>query len=98
MANIELLEVNDAIARKHSVPWSTNDETLPPSTAHSNIQTIRGQNSLAPLRPGTASKAEEGDSNAVAWDGPDDPQNPQNWPQKRKWSNLIALSIMTFLT
>jgi hypothetical protein len=38
------------------------------------------------------------DSNAVGWDGPDDPENPQNWPAKRKWANVAALSIMTILT
>ncbi|KAH6973121.1 major facilitator superfamily domain-containing protein [Ilyonectria sp. MPI-CAGE-AT-0026] len=38
------------------------------------------------------------DPNAIGWDGPDDPQNPMNWPAKRKWSNIAALSLMTLLT
>lgn len=38
------------------------------------------------------------DPNAVGWDGPDDPANPQNWPQRQKWLNIGALSIMTVLT
>lgn len=38
------------------------------------------------------------DPNAIGWDGPDDPHNPMNWPAKRKWSNIAALSLMTLLT
>jgi hypothetical protein len=38
------------------------------------------------------------DPNAVGWDGPDDPNNPMNWPAKKKWSCIGALSIMTLLT
>jgi hypothetical protein len=38
------------------------------------------------------------DPNAVGWDGPSDPHNPLNWPARKKWSNIGALSIMTILT
>lgn len=110
MATIELLDVDDRNTRKLSAPWSIDEETAP-STSHSNIpglrdqasQILREQGSQAPLRLAEPSKQEPEDTdaldpNAVAWDGPNDPQNPMNWPEKRKWSNLIALSIMTFLT
>lgn len=36
--------------------------------------------------------------NAVGWDGPDDPNNPMNWPAKKKWSCIGALSLMSLLT
>lgn len=42
--------------------------------------------------------AADGDPNAVGWEGPDDPASPLNWPQKRKWANIGALSVMTILT
>lgn len=32
----------------------------------------------------------------VDWDGPDDPQNPQNWTGTRKWSIIILISAITF--
>ncbi|UZP38112.1 hypothetical protein NXS19_005928 [Fusarium pseudograminearum] len=38
------------------------------------------------------------DPNAVGWDGPDDPNNPMNWPAKKKWSCIGALSLMSLLT
>lgn len=46
----------------------------------------------------TKEVAESQDPNAVGWDGPDDPENPMNWPAKKKWSCIGALSVMTLLT
>ncbi|KAK5996085.1 Efflux pump radE [Cladobotryum mycophilum] len=40
---------------------------------------------------------EQDDPNAVNWDGPNDPENPLNWAPKKKWANIIALSVMTIL-
>ena len=31
----------------------------------------------------------------VEWDGPDDPENPMNWPLKKKWTVTMLLSLMT---
>ncbi|KAL9948791.1 hypothetical protein ACHAPW_002121 [Verticillium nonalfalfae] len=36
--------------------------------------------------------------NTVDWDGPDDPQNPLNWPDVRKWLNIGLISGLTFVT
>lgn len=40
----------------------------------------------------------EQDPNIVDWDGPDDPENPMNWPEKKKWLNVAVLSILTIIT
>ena len=34
--------------------------------------------------------------NIVDWDGPEDPQNPQNWTSLRKWTIIILISAITF--
>ncbi|KAH7392897.1 MFS multidrug transporter-like protein [Pyrenochaeta sp. MPI-SDFR-AT-0127] len=34
----------------------------------------------------------------VTWDGPNDPQNPLNWSQKRKWVVTILVSLFTFIS
>jgi len=34
----------------------------------------------------------------VDWDGPTDVENPQNWPEKKKWTLVAVLSIMTLVT
>jgi hypothetical protein len=38
------------------------------------------------------------DSNIVFWDGPQDPENPLNWPNSRKWAAIGMVSAVTFLT
>lgn len=46
-----------------------------------------------------ANETPEGsDPNIVFWDGPDDPQNPMNWPVKKRWGTVIIVSAITFLT
>ena len=41
---------------------------------------------------------EQSDPNAVFWDGPDDPQNPMNWTNRRKWLQIVLLSALTVVT
>ncbi|KAK1754267.1 major facilitator superfamily domain-containing protein [Echria macrotheca] len=38
------------------------------------------------------------DPNIVTWDGPNDPENPENWTDKKKWTSIAVLSIMTVVT
>ncbi|KAM7185766.1 efflux pump rade [Rhypophila sp. PSN 637] len=38
------------------------------------------------------------DPNVVTWDGPEDPENPMNWPMKKKWANIAVLSVLTLVT
>ncbi|KAF7874098.1 hypothetical protein EAF04_002770 [Stromatinia cepivora] len=40
---------------------------------------------------------EEHDPNLITWDGPDDPDNPMNWPMKKKWVVTVILGLMTFV-
>jgi len=40
----------------------------------------------------------EDEANIVWWDGPDDPENPYNWPTWRKVANCALISAMTFIT
>lgn len=34
----------------------------------------------------------------VDWDGPNDAQNPMNWPPARKWATIALVSTITFVT
>jgi hypothetical protein len=38
------------------------------------------------------------DPNIVSWDGPDDPTNPQNFSNARKWMATFVVSSFTFIT
>ncbi|KAK4894740.1 hypothetical protein LTR10_011314 [Elasticomyces elasticus] len=46
----------------------------------------------------TRSKKGEKDINLVTWDGPDDPDNPKNWPKRKKWMATITVSMFTFIS
>jgi hypothetical protein len=41
---------------------------------------------------------EETTTDLVDWDGPDDPENPQNWSPLHKWSTIALVSTITFVT
>jgi hypothetical protein len=49
-----------------------------------------------PVKPVVTEKDHNPD--LVDWDGPDDPENPFNWPSYKKWRQLIFMAINTFLT
>lgn len=54
------------------------DGTLTPSDEHDEKMDAWAR------RPG------QKDPNAVYWDGPDDPENPMNWPQ---WKKNVAIGM-----
>lgn len=38
------------------------------------------------------------DQRIIDWNGPDDPNNPMNWPESRKWVNLTVMSILSIIS
>ena len=38
------------------------------------------------------------DPNIVDFDGPNDPENPLNWPASRKNMNITLIALITFLS
>ena len=38
------------------------------------------------------------DPNLIVWDGPNDPENPMNWPARKKWIVTIVLGFMTIVS
>ena len=34
----------------------------------------------------------------VDFDGPDDLENPKNWPEMKKWVNIVVLSFLTIIS
>lgn len=65
------------------------------SHAHS---THTGDATLSEEPSNDAVEEEESDPNIVDWDGPDDPENPQNWKASKKWGIIAALGLVTLIT
>lgn len=65
-------------------------------------QSTRGSNADAPGDVEKTAAAEAGteveDENVVWWDGPDDPENPFNWPTPKKVMTCALVSLFTFVT
>lgn len=38
------------------------------------------------------------DPNLVTWTGPDDPDNPKNWPLSKKWGAVFTVSLFTLIS
>ncbi|KAH7132479.1 major facilitator superfamily domain-containing protein [Dendryphion nanum] len=64
-------------------------------STHTDERTLSDE---AQPRTSTAPVTEPIDPNIVDWDGPDDPQNPQNWTEGRKWGLIAVLAAVTLVT
>ena len=39
-----------------------------------------------------------GDPKLICFTGPDDPENPKNWPMRKKWAATVVVSCFTFMS
>ncbi|SMY29736.1 unnamed protein product [Zymoseptoria tritici ST99CH_1A5] len=56
------------------------------------------KNDTIKRNPSRRSNRDEKDSNLVSWEGSDDPENPKNWTNKRRWMATITVSLFTFIS
>ncbi|KAG4428625.1 hypothetical protein IFR05_015889 [Cadophora sp. M221] len=54
-----------------------------------------GSTDIKENRQAEPAQKEEKDPNLIDWNGPSDPENPQNWTASKKWIVVTALSLMT---
>lgn len=62
-------------------------------STHTDDRTLAGS-SIAPVEQ----EGEPVNPNIADWAGPNDPENPQNWPAARKWGIIAALAAITLIT
>ncbi|KAF2744075.1 MFS general substrate transporter [Sporormia fimetaria CBS 119925] len=88
----------DAFERKHT-PTHSKESTLEKGNSH-----VGSTHSDIQILDEEAQTKEDGvavegmDTDLVDWDGPDDPYNPQNWPDSKKWRMIAALAAVTLVT
>lgn len=78
------------------MPPGPNDlsESLPNfEPAVSSVETDVDHSKLREKR-----STESRDSNRVGWEGSDDPANPKNWSEARKWSIIGIVGAITFIS
>lgn len=81
-------KINSPYQRQGS--WARSSDT-----AQSELGTSHEPN--CPEHGGDA-EGRDIDGNLVSWDGPDDPEDPRNWPRKRKWSAVVIVSLFTLMS
>jgi hypothetical protein len=54
----------------------------------------------ATTEPSSNDLGDSKDENIVWWDEPvdQDPENPKNWSEKKKWGTIAIVSSITFIT
>jgi hypothetical protein len=38
------------------------------------------------------------ETDVVDWDGEDDPTNPRNWSEPKRWAHVVTISILALIT
>lgn len=80
-------------SRPNALPSQHSGPSQPPVTdrQHEEMDDVEKQKSKS-------NDGEPGhDPNLVEWDGPDDPENPQNWSRGYKWFVTIIMGMVTFV-
>lgn len=73
------------------------DPTIPTDLGMDTTESaIKSDIEAPPVQPMISEK--EANPDLVDWDGPDDPENPFNWPSYKKWRQLMFMAVNTFLT
>lgn len=86
-----------------SLSSSSSDDTEEVAEVRDGIRDVRDRDMDTPehlaqrrSRRLTRKESLAKDPNIVTWDGPHDPENPKNWPFRRKWMATI-IGILSFL-
>ena len=101
------MSVNTSPKRESSSSDSTAAPTLPdnlldPEHAKEFADVEKGHaGPVGPDQPQAASQAAKDrqtqeENNLVGWDGPDDKENPMNWPRKKKYTVTVFYATLTF--
>ncbi|KAK3687460.1 major facilitator superfamily domain-containing protein [Podospora appendiculata] len=75
----------DLEAGKPETQSPTNSTCIPASDQHQHHDNMTNPKPSA-------------DPDLVTWDGPDDPENPKNWPKAHKWTYTCTVSLFVFIS
>lgn len=73
----------------------TQVSAMPASPSSSDSSSVEKWPAASSSAPDAAVHAS---TDTISWDGPDDPENPFNWPWARKWTATILVSCFTFIS
>jgi hypothetical protein len=71
-----------------------SDEGIMSSPEKEDLEAAKG---TIPTKPSLDVEANK-DQDLVTWSGPNDPENPKNWPNGLKWKNTWTISLFVFIS
>lgn len=83
---------NPQAAAAMEVDDKYDKETGPDDAGSSTSETVA--ENVEDEKPSSSSEPPPSKPSAASWDGPDDPDNPQNWPKSKKWSLTFFSGMM----
>lgn len=92
----DVKQLDYSLAEKSNSQDSHHDQKHPEPETSDDVE-ANAPSVLTEADKEAAAEASE-DPNIVAWDGPNDPNRPQNWSTKKKWGNMAIVSSICFLT
>jgi hypothetical protein len=92
------IPTNEGVVNTHSrhIPNNEFSEKDIEKTAGSLTSASASVHSLNGIKEDHG-EGQPNQSNVVDWDGVDDPQNPMNWSNGRKWFAIAVVSAITFV-
>lgn len=90
------LEATEEHGDKREFDDATSSKNTGSDLHDSTLQHGSDTNGAAPLPKQEPNN--EIDPNAVDWDGPDDQENPKNWPESTQMLNVAILALLTIVT
>lgn len=92
--------VTEPPASRHASHRDTSAPLGPSRSRFSHVSRARSNNieEMPDVEKERSQEEEEAerDPNLIEWDGPDDPEDPMNFPRWRKWLITIVLGLVTF--
>jgi multidrug resistance protein len=77
----------------------TNSFGLPTESKHQSLllPSIERKPTQSSKLRHTPSRRSTKDPKLVTWEGPDDPDNPHNWPKHRRWASTLLIAMFAFI-
>ncbi|KAL9596046.1 MAG: hypothetical protein Q9219_006062 [cf. Caloplaca sp. 3 TL-2023] len=95
-AGDEESDLSDRDSREENEKTNPNE---PEGAVDTRDRVLNARDLEAPLeKKQSAKSAKAKDPNLVTWEGPDDPENPKNWSNKRRWAATVVVSSFTFIS
>lgn len=78
-------------------PYDEAEEGIEEAFEPPRDEESQPSSSTTPQREKSATDGKDETNDLVDWDGPHDPENPQNLSRRRKWLITVATGLMTFV-